>query len=172
MWQCTTCGETLEEQFDACWNCGTRRNSDGSGLLAPDDTSVAQTDRNQHGSTGIGRFVLDAAQRKEFRAVAYWMGIVGRIELLCSAVMLAPMFFFHKPGAVISAALLFVIGLSTVFAATTFRRAAEADSQDAEGPIAAISGLKDMYRLHALLIASIAALIIVLITAAMAHSLW
>jgi hypothetical protein len=29
-----------------------------------------------------------------------------------------------------------------------------------------------MYRLHALLIASIAALIIVLITAAMAHSLW
>lgn len=27
MWQCPTCGERLERQFDACWNCGTERDS-------------------------------------------------------------------------------------------------------------------------------------------------
>lgn len=24
-WQCTGCGETLEQQFTACWSCGTSR---------------------------------------------------------------------------------------------------------------------------------------------------
>jgi hypothetical protein len=24
-WQCSKCGETLEEQFDTCWQCGTKR---------------------------------------------------------------------------------------------------------------------------------------------------
>ncbi len=25
-WNCPACGETLEGQFGACWNCGTQRN--------------------------------------------------------------------------------------------------------------------------------------------------
>jgi hypothetical protein len=25
MWQCVKCGETHEDSFDACWNCGTSR---------------------------------------------------------------------------------------------------------------------------------------------------
>jgi hypothetical protein len=25
MWQCQNCGETLEEQFESCWKCGTAR---------------------------------------------------------------------------------------------------------------------------------------------------
>lgn len=25
MWKCTTCGESLEHQFDTCWNCGAQR---------------------------------------------------------------------------------------------------------------------------------------------------
>ena len=24
-WKCQSCGETLEPQFDACWNCGASR---------------------------------------------------------------------------------------------------------------------------------------------------
>ena len=24
-WQCPNCGETLEDQFSACWHCGTQR---------------------------------------------------------------------------------------------------------------------------------------------------
>lgn len=24
-WQCPTCGEHIQEQFDACWQCGTER---------------------------------------------------------------------------------------------------------------------------------------------------
>lgn len=31
-WACATCGETLESQFTACWNCGTAR----PGEAAPD----------------------------------------------------------------------------------------------------------------------------------------
>jgi hypothetical protein len=27
-WQCATCGERIEPQFDQCWNCGTARGSD------------------------------------------------------------------------------------------------------------------------------------------------
>ena len=26
MWKCLGCGEQLEDQFDACWNCGTSKN--------------------------------------------------------------------------------------------------------------------------------------------------
>src|SRR6266851_4414366 len=27
-WTCPSCGEQLEGQFDACWNCGANRNAD------------------------------------------------------------------------------------------------------------------------------------------------
>jgi hypothetical protein len=27
MWKCKKCKEQVEDQFDACWNCGTNRNS-------------------------------------------------------------------------------------------------------------------------------------------------
>jgi len=28
MWKCSSCGESAEEQFDACWNCGTGRSGE------------------------------------------------------------------------------------------------------------------------------------------------
>lgn len=31
MWTCPSCGESIEEEFDACWNCGAER--DGSTSL-------------------------------------------------------------------------------------------------------------------------------------------
>lgn len=33
MWKCTHCNEESEENFDACWKCGTARN----GSAAPDN---------------------------------------------------------------------------------------------------------------------------------------
>lgn len=32
MWQCSNCGEFVEEMFDLCWNCGTARD----GTIGPD----------------------------------------------------------------------------------------------------------------------------------------
>lgn len=42
MWQCTNCGESLEETFLACWNCGADRSGaiDGGFRPEPDDPSV------------------------------------------------------------------------------------------------------------------------------------
>ena len=31
MWQCPNCGESIEQQFDVCWNCG----SDATGAVDP-----------------------------------------------------------------------------------------------------------------------------------------
>jgi hypothetical protein len=30
-WACTGCGESIEEAFDSCWNCGRERASGGGG---------------------------------------------------------------------------------------------------------------------------------------------
>ncbi len=42
MWQCSNCGESLEETFDVCWNCGADRSGaiDGGFRPEPDDPSV------------------------------------------------------------------------------------------------------------------------------------
>ena len=40
-WQCGTCGETHENQFDSCWKCGTQR--DGSGTVGDFDIEESQS---------------------------------------------------------------------------------------------------------------------------------
>ena len=48
MWTCTNCKENIEDQFDSCWKCGTRR--DGAATAQP--PRPATTDPSPPGSTG------------------------------------------------------------------------------------------------------------------------
>jgi hypothetical protein len=42
MWNCQKCGEPIEDQFDTCWNCGTRR--DGTPpAQPPQDASIVSS---------------------------------------------------------------------------------------------------------------------------------
>lgn len=41
MWKCTKCGETIEDTFDSCWNCGTADNGTSPRFPAPPSSQPA-----------------------------------------------------------------------------------------------------------------------------------
>jgi hypothetical protein len=44
MWQCTKCGENLEDSFDLCWNCGTSRDGTEDPNFRKADDVVPETE--------------------------------------------------------------------------------------------------------------------------------
>jgi hypothetical protein len=38
MWTCRTCGEKLEDQFDACWKCGSSKEGVAPGQVVAEET--------------------------------------------------------------------------------------------------------------------------------------
>jgi len=68
MWQCPKCRETIDDNFDACWNCGTNREgtpaADSSrqedDRAVPDSSPESEkADRRPSGSQGPGEPPLD-----------------------------------------------------------------------------------------------------------------
>ena len=49
MWQCSKCGEEVEEDFDVCWQCGTDREGveDPSFVTADDSEAIFDTAEDQ-----------------------------------------------------------------------------------------------------------------------------
>jgi ribosomal protein L37E len=59
-WSCTRCGQTVEADFDFCWNCGTSRSGDVDSNFVP-----AVVDQSECPSCGYLLFGLPTAQCPE-----------------------------------------------------------------------------------------------------------
>ena len=44
MWNCEECSEAIDENFDACWNCGTARDGTPNPHFQRENTGDAQND--------------------------------------------------------------------------------------------------------------------------------
>ena len=76
MWSCPKCGESIEDNFDACWNCGTGQ----------DGTAPAPWQPEPRGSEDIDRAAeLQAAQGTAEEPGAGFGDAHMRIVELCSA---------------------------------------------------------------------------------------
>lgn len=82
MWTCKTCSETLEDEFESCWNCGTSRDGD----LDPEFVAEPLPARR----SGSARLPMDCARcgssldqmgTKHFHEGARW-GILGNLAEL------------------------------------------------------------------------------------------
>ena len=85
MWTCSKCGESVEEQFDVCWKCGT--SWDGvkedpavqadSGSVAPEPATAPDPRGSQVACVRCSRS-LEYLGRKRFHEGANW-GVFGEI---------------------------------------------------------------------------------------------
>ena len=56
MWDCTKCGERIEDSFEVCWNCGTWKDGREDPDFRPEGTPEDRAGpREQAGSTGRSR---------------------------------------------------------------------------------------------------------------------
>jgi hypothetical protein len=97
MWTCSKCGEPIEPQFDACWNCGTSN----TGVEDPDfpsetptvDEASARRDRSPPQFTLMNLLALMTGASVLFGllrlTIAYPPLIVPIIGLLCFFIFLA-----------------------------------------------------------------------------------
>ena len=98
MWQCVKCREQLEDDFDACWNCGTSRDGtedpdfrkadDGSAIppadpaAGPESAGAEQPEKNPIFCSRCNR-KLDYVGTKKFhegtRAWGFLLGDLGEL---------------------------------------------------------------------------------------------
>lgn len=64
MWECSTCGESLEDQFDSCWRCAGASGEFGSEQ----------------------QVILDIASSPRMFSVTWWQRTVRAISVLCAIV--------------------------------------------------------------------------------------
>jgi len=114
-------------------------------------------------STPVG-YEFTTAQNVEFKAAAYWMGIMGRLGVLFSllyAALSASILVLGdmSPAAIGEAGVMLLVvavGLTiaiwTIRAASAFGRVATTSGRDIEYVMVAVANLKSLYRLHAILI--------------------
>lgn len=77
MWQCTKCGEEIDDPFEACWNCGTSKD----GVADPEFES--ETDAAEAGTPPENRWRLNA-----FWAAAIVTGVAGFVVFLVPPLVL------------------------------------------------------------------------------------
>ena len=90
MWQCPNCSETIEKQFDVCWNCG----SDRTGAVDPNfldepDTAVPYGETVPLGVVPAGKPAgdpLGTLARRWFWSRGHWFFALATMGLLWLAV--------------------------------------------------------------------------------------
>ena len=114
-------------------------------------------------STPVG-YEFTTAQNVEFKAAAYWMGIMGRLGVLFSLLYAAfgamtAASSGMTPAAAVTVGIVLLavaVGLSiavwTIRAASAFGRVATTAGRDIENVMVAVANLKSLYRLQAVLI--------------------
>jgi Family of unknown function (DUF5362) len=117
-------------------------------------------------STSSG-YEFSAEHNAQFKAAAYWMGIMGRLGILFGALLCLSGIFGNIPN-LIGGIIGILMGVLTWRAGAAFGRVAGTTGRDIENVIEAVTSLKSLYRLQAIMIGVAIGLIIGIVVYAMA----
>lgn len=101
-------------------------------------------------STSSG-YEFSAEHNAQFKAAAYWMGIMGRLGILFGALFCLSALLGNIPN-LIGGIIGIVMGVFTQRAGAAFGRVAGTTGRDIENVIEAVTNLKNLYRLQAIMI--------------------
>ncbi len=107
-------------------------------------------------------YEFSAGQNVQFKAAAYWMGIMGWLGILFGALACLSVLVGNLPGP-ISGVVGIVVGVLTVRAGSAFGRVAGTTGRDIENVMEAVANLKRLYRFQVILIGIAFGLIILAI---------
>ena len=102
------------------------------------------------------------AQNVEFRNAAYWIGIMGRLAIVCGVLMSLGIIALRF-DLLIQGIVSIIIGIWTLNVASAFKRVADTTGRDVENMIEAVLNLKKLYRLQVVLIVIVIVAVLVLL---------
>ena len=75
-WRCGNCAETVEGDFEVCWNCGTSNTGQPDLDFIPDNRTITDDSTND-------------AEKKYFRESTFWAGAVCILSIIITLVLAA-----------------------------------------------------------------------------------
>ena len=91
MWTCPKCKQTVEDDFEVCWKCGTskdgvedpafeqERGSDGAEISAGDETEGAPSDKEPETAAAVRRQGCFSSAVLSIAAILSLVGCVGAV---------------------------------------------------------------------------------------------
>ena len=111
MWRCPKCGEECDENFDACWHCGTARDEEVPGSIAAgasdespyrspqnQDLPVSAPDESRDASPGSNRLTRQEIGSIACNVIGLWFMANGVMQLVMEVFSVGAMLLTRQSG--------------------------------------------------------------------------